>query len=98
MIIASKPRNARFSQIGRRPLARCDQTGGLVDEGEGLKESPLLFMAMQVSSQPYADVLSTYMLSFIDSLLERQVMRPNEGLYCSGLYNRPKWDSIRTLL
>ena len=80
--MASKPRNVRCIQTGIRPLTRC----GLLDEGEGFKESPLLCMGMQVSSQGYADDLSTCMRSLIDSLLERQVMRPNGILY--GLYYR----------
>jgi hypothetical protein len=51
-------------------LARADRTGGLVEEGERFHDSPLLCMGMQVSSQPYADGLSTCMLSLIDSLLD----------------------------
>ena len=88
MTMASKPRNVRFSQIGIRPLTRGNLTGGLVDVGDEFTESPLLCMATQVSSQHYADDLSTCMRSLIDSLLERRVKQPNEGLYCTSLNNK----------
>jgi hypothetical protein len=58
MIMASKLCNARRGQIGMRPLALCDLTCGLVNEGEGFKESRLLCMGMQVSNQGgYSDDL-----------------------------------------